>query len=85
MAPDNFWYYLNLAHASAGLEDWFDAAQAVEKALDCAPRWLEPRVLKEWLAEYRKNQTVAPPGCRTSPSSEDGALKDASRLKESNA
>ncbi len=85
MAPDNFWYYLNLAHASAGLEDWPDAAQAVEKALDCAPRWLEPRVLREWLAEYRKNQTVAPPDCRTSPSPEDGALKDGSRLKESNA
>ena len=56
--PNAFWYLLNLAHASADLEDWRDAAQAVDKALQCAPPWFQSPVLYDWLAEYRLKQAA---------------------------
>ena len=57
--PDNFWYPVNLAHACAELEDWGDAAQAMEKALQCARQSLQSPVLNGWLAEYRLRQGEA--------------------------
>jgi tetratricopeptide (TPR) repeat protein len=57
--PRACWYLLNLAHASAELEDWPEAARAVEAALACVPPSLQSPVLYDWVAEYRTEQASA--------------------------
>jgi tetratricopeptide (TPR) repeat protein len=52
--PDNFWYLLNLSYACAELEEWAEAAQAVEAILDRGPEWIcSGSFLYERLIDYR--------------------------------
>lgn len=57
--PSNFWYRLNLAFASARIENWLDASQAMEKALAKAPAPLRTarlyRCWRDYLLEYAES------------------------------
>ncbi|MCI0338277.1 MAG: FHIPEP family type III secretion protein [Acidobacteria bacterium] len=59
LAPDNVWYYLNLADAYAEFEEWLAAAEAIELALKHGPPWMPVSVLQERLAEYHCKQGEA--------------------------
>jgi len=54
--PENVWYHLNLAYAHAELEEWDEATQAVNIALERGPEWLRTAVLYERWAEYSFKQ-----------------------------
>ena len=56
LVPENIWYSLNLSWAQASLEQWAEAAQTLELALEKAPAWLRSPVLYAAVAEYRVKQ-----------------------------
>jgi tetratricopeptide (TPR) repeat protein len=57
--PDNFLYRVNLAYACAELQEWEEAAQSLEAALDGGPEWLRVPLFCERIVAYRRNLGAA--------------------------
>ena len=54
--PKNAWYLLNLAYVHARLQEWKDAAEAIQSALGLQRAWLPRAFLDRLLAQYRFEQ-----------------------------
>ena len=54
--PANLIYLQNLTYACIELDEWGEAADAVQSILERSPDWLRARILYERLAEYRLRQ-----------------------------
>ncbi len=54
--PQNPWYAINLAYACAELQEWADAAEAIEAVLSHGPEWFDSQFFYQRLGEYRLRQ-----------------------------